>query len=491
MFKNFKFGESFCSYKKDTFNGNLIKLYNNCQYKNNFNYSYNPRFPNLDSEILLYLSMWQYWWWFWFCFLTVFYYLLIFSIFSKRQKYFNPRINTSLKSHGKWGDLIVGLIPIYWCINILINSNTLLKMLEWQTESNILTLRIRGKQWYWIYKIDLFYITFKDSLEKNVGHNYIVRNNFKKNENRVFLKYLQNVYNIRYYKRHCEFYFQKKYFKSLNYLITSKNLRSKLYLKNENHLNFVKKNKNLKKSLIQFKYVNCFSIKNNLFTVSLKKKKSFIITKKFNVFDFLNVNFTKNNDAIFKFYKSWEITSLFKNQLRRGKAHFSFVKDSVFVKFYKPTYKKYPFDTVFMFKNERLQFLNKHKAQTKNYFTNFEKFIYSYRKYNKTFYDLSSRLLKTKEMLVLPSNINMAVITNSFDVVHSWFVPGLGIKMDCVPGRSTHHSFCFDINGLFYGQCAEICGRFHHHMPIKVAIIYYESFFLWFNHIALKKLWKK
>ena len=44
--------------------------------------------------------------------------------------------------------------------------------------------------------------------------------------------------------------------------------------------------------------------------------------------------------------------------------------------------------------------------------------------------------------------------------------------MDCVPGRSTHHTLFIDHPGLYYGQCAEICGRFHHHMPIKVAALH-------------------
>ena len=87
----------------------------------------------------------------------------------------------------------------------------------------------------------------------------------------------------------------------------------------------------------------------------------------------------------------------------------------------------------------------------------------------------SNRLLNVNDILILPTNTHINVITNSFDVVHSWFVPGLGFKMDCVPGRSTHHSLYIDYPGLYYGQCAEICGRFHHHMPIKICALDYLS----------------
>jgi heme/copper-type cytochrome/quinol oxidase subunit 2 len=89
---------------------------------------------------------------------------------------------------------------------------------------------------------------------------------------------------------------------------------------------------------------------------------------------------------------------------------------------------------------------------------------------------LARRLLRTKRTLVLPAHVNLTLITNSYDVVHSWFVPGLGLKVDCVPGRSTHHTFYIDNIGFYYGQCAEICGRYHHHMPIRLCALPFEHF---------------
>jgi hypothetical protein len=92
---------------------------------------------------------------------------------------------------------------------------------------------------------------------------------------------------------------------------------------------------------------------------------------------------------------------------------------------------------------------------------------------------LSKRLLRTKRTLILPAHINITLITNSFDIVHSWFIPGLGVKLDCVPGRSTHHTFYVDNVGFYFGQCAEICGRYHHHMPIRVCALPFEHFLVW------------
>lgn len=90
-----------------------------------------------------------------------------------------------------------------------------------------------------------------------------------------------------------------------------------------------------------------------------------------------------------------------------------------------------------------------------------------------------NRLLRSRRVLVLPAHVNITVITNSFDIVHSWHIPGLGLKMDCLPGRATHHTLYIDNVGLYYGQCAEVCGRYHHHMPIRVCALPFEHFLVW------------
>lgn len=101
---------------------------------------------------------------------------------------------------------------------------------------------------------------------------------------------------------------------------------------------------------------------------------------------------------------------------------------------------------------------------------------------------LSRRLLRTKKTLVIPAHVNLTLITNSYDVIHSWFIPSLGIKIDCVPGRSTHHTFYCDNVGFFYGMCAEVCGRYHHHMPIRVCALPFEHFLIWWHHFGVNKV---
>jgi heme/copper-type cytochrome/quinol oxidase subunit 2 len=88
----------------------------------------------------------------------------------------------------------------------------------------------------------------------------------------------------------------------------------------------------------------------------------------------------------------------------------------------------------------------------------------------------------------MPIEIRLHIVASSRDVIHSWAVPSAGIKIDCVPGRSTHHTFFVDNVGFYYGQCAEICGRYHHHMPIRICALPFEHFLVWWYSFGLPKL---
>jgi hypothetical protein len=101
-------------------------------------------------------------------------------------------MNTSIRGHGKWGDFLVALIPLSWCCNILINSNFILRMIEWQNESSLFTIRVQGKQWYWVYKYDANTSQAIKSTPKNIGHNRWVI--FSKNESYHADTYYQAIH---------------------------------------------------------------------------------------------------------------------------------------------------------------------------------------------------------------------------------------------------------------------------------------------------------
>jgi hypothetical protein len=90
--------------------------------------------------------------------------------------------------------------------------------------------------------------------------------------------------------------------------------------------------------------------------------------------------------------------------------------------------------------------------------------------------------LQATSAIAMPTEIRLHVLASSKDVIHSWAIPSAGIKIDCVPGYSSHRVFIFLVNGIFWGQCMEICGRYHHWMPIVVYFMKRDLFFLWCTH---------
>jgi heme/copper-type cytochrome/quinol oxidase subunit 2 len=91
------------------------------------------------------------------------------------------------------------------------------------------------------------------------------------------------------------------------------------------------------------------------------------------------------------------------------------------------------------------------------------------------------RLFRVTGSLVLPSRVTVRLMSCSEDITHSWAVPGLGIKVDCVPGRL----FCIFTNilrnGIYFGQCSELCGWNHYNMPIAVYGLSIEHFIIWWE----------
>ena len=82
-----------------------------------------------------------------------------------------------------------------------------------------------------------------------------------------------------------------------------------------------------------------------------------------------------------------------------------------------------------------------------------------------------NRLLDTDNYLILPSNCFIRFLITSSDVLHSFAVPALGIKVDAIPGRINSVGVEIYRTGLYYGQCSELCGIGHSYMPINIKVI--------------------
>ena len=576
--------------------------------------NFNMGFSNSKADVLIHLTQWQYWWWFWFAFLWVLYYLLVARSFRYRTLKFNPRIASTLRPHGKWGDLLTCIIPVTWCINILINSNFILKLIEWQSESSLFTLRVRAKQWYWIYKLDLRNISDIFSTPRNLGRNKWQFSTF--GDLQTAEDYL-HILQMRAYSSWSKDFWKeldKKSIKKNKFNITSPvELYKTEFLNNNNTTNIYNKlqqvayNFNQNPRLItkdsvyeSLKLIHtndnllllddynlvCSFIKleeNNFLNSgkNFSKKNDLIFTNNFNN-KLLGLNFFKKSKLIKLEKKSPEktftkniknfdsstnpaFTNFFMDNITKTDRQTTLIKHSdmddetrilrrSFGKTTPIRVLKYPTNNLFFINSSRsevptdielfrfrfndkkpslankpikptvyLTFKQKRYNQRVNigkkttifFDNNKQKQTYSgnpflknnsiveenfgnptkqYRlvKKAKSRVDTTrvagwNRLLRSRRVLVLPAHVNITVITNSFDVVHSWHIPGLGLKMDCLPGRATHHTLYIDNVGLYYGQCAEVCGRYHHHMPIRVCALPFEHFLVWWHTFGLPK----
>jgi cytochrome c oxidase subunit II len=89
------------------------------------------------------------------------------------------------------------------------------------------------------------------------------------------------------------------------------------------------------------------------------------------------------------------------------------------------------------------------------------------------------RLLTADNDMVVPVNKVVHVLVTGADVIHSFAVPSFGIRIDAVPGRINETWFKATIEGMFYGQCSELCGKDHSFMPISVRVVNDSDFAAW------------
>jgi len=95
--------------------------------------------------------------------------------------------------------------------------------------------------------------------------------------------------------------------------------------------------------------------------------------------------------------------------------------------------------------------------------------------------DPKLRLLETDTQIVVPINKVVKLQITSNDVLHAWTIPAFGVKMDAVPGRLNETWFKANREGIFYGQCSELCGPKHAFMPINVKVVSEIEFESWID----------
>lgn len=99
------------------------------------------------------------------------------------------------------------------------------------------------------------------------------------------------------------------------------------------------------------------------------------------------------------------------------------------------------------------------------------------------------RLLDTDNRIIVPFNYIIRIIVTAADVLHSWTIPSLGVKVDATPGRLNQLNIIINRSRVFFGQCSEICGANHSFMPITIERISIKYFLKWLNNNLFNNDW--
>lgn len=94
-------------------------------------------------------------------------------------------------------------------------------------------------------------------------------------------------------------------------------------------------------------------------------------------------------------------------------------------------------------------------------------------------YSREDFLLATDNAVVVPVNKTIVVQVTGADVIHAWTIPAFGVKQDAVPGRLAELWFTAEKEGIYFGQCSELCGIAHAYMPITVKVVSEEAYAEW------------
>jgi cytochrome c oxidase subunit II len=94
-------------------------------------------------------------------------------------------------------------------------------------------------------------------------------------------------------------------------------------------------------------------------------------------------------------------------------------------------------------------------------------------------YSQDEYLLATDNPVVVPMGAIVVMQVTGSDVIHSWALPSFGVKQDAVPGRLAELWFAAEEEGIYFGQCSELCGKDHAYMPITVKVVSPEDYDAW------------
>ena len=111
----------------------------------------------------------------------------------------------------------------------------------------------------------------------------------------------------------------------------------------------------------------------------------------------------------------------------------------------------------------------------------FESFMLARDELEENGYSQDEYLLATDTAVVVPKGAIVVMQVTGADVIHSWTIPAFGVKQDGVPGRLAELWFAADKEGIYFGQCSELCGKDHAYMPITVKVVSEDAYKQWLD----------
>ena len=111
----------------------------------------------------------------------------------------------------------------------------------------------------------------------------------------------------------------------------------------------------------------------------------------------------------------------------------------------------------------------------------FESFLLPREELEEHGYSQDEYLLATDTAVVVPIGKTIVMNVTGADVIHAWTIPAFGVKQDAVPGRLAQLWFAAEKEGIYFGQCSELCGKDHAYMPITVKVVSEEAYQEWLD----------
>jgi len=109
----------------------------------------------------------------------------------------------------------------------------------------------------------------------------------------------------------------------------------------------------------------------------------------------------------------------------------------------------------------------------------FDSFMLAREELEENGYSQEEYLLATDTAVVVPVGATVVMQVTGADVIHAWAIPAFGVKQDAVPGRLAELWFAAEREGIYFGQCSELCGKDHAYMPITVKVVSQETYDAW------------